>query len=80
MKRIERAAREASYQYRLPLAGQEVSVLVESSEEGETLSGYTESYVRVLFKGEKEWIGKVAPVRIEEVTPRETRGTLCYTI
>jgi len=80
MKRIEKVTRHASYRYRLPLIGKELLVLVESPAVGEFLSGYTESYVRVLFKGEKEWAGKMALVRIEEVTPRQTVGILCYTI
>ncbi|MBI4436820.1 MAG: MiaB/RimO family radical SAM methylthiotransferase, partial [Candidatus Omnitrophica bacterium] len=80
MKRIEKVAREASFQYRLPWVGKELLVLVESPEEGGYLTGYTEGYVRVLFKGEREWVGKMAAVRIEEVTPYQTIGVLCYTI
>ncbi len=73
MKRMERAARESSFRYRLPLLGSTAAVLVEP-EEGEYLAGYTDRYVRVHFKGKREWIGKLLPVQIEEVTPQRTLG------
>lgn len=76
MKRIEGIAREASFRYRKPLLGKEVGVLSESPEADGFLSGYTEQYVRVFFRGDKSQMGKILPVRIEEVTPHRTMGSV----
>ena len=51
-----------------------VTVLAKSHEAEGFLSGYTEHYVRVLFRGGVEDIGKMFPVRIQEVTPQRTQG------
>lgn len=74
MKRLETASQEASFQYRRSLLGKEGTVLVESPEENQFLSGYTDRYVRVLFKGNETFIGRMVPVRIEEVTLHQTIG------
>lgn len=76
MKRLEQVAREASFRYRKPLLGKEVAVLAESFEEKGILSGYTEQYVPVLFRGDPCEVGRVLPVRIEEVTPSKTIGSI----
>lgn len=76
MKRLKKVTEDSSFQYRFPFLGKEVEVLAENSEREGMLAGYTEHYVRVLFKGGKEHLGKMVPVRIREVTLYGTQGTL----
>ena len=76
IKQLEKISREASFRYRKPLLGKEATVLAESSEEEGLLSGYTEHYVRVFFRGGKNEMGKILPVRIQEVTPHRTMGSV----
>ena len=76
IEQLEKIAREASFRYRKPLLGKEVAVLLESPEAEGLLSGYTEHYVRVLFKGGRNEVGKIFPVRIQEVTPNRTMGSV----
>jgi len=76
MKRLEKVTREASFRYRQPLCGKEVMVLAETSEEEGLVSGYTEQYVRVLFRGERRDVGAILPVHIQEVTPYHTVGSV----
>ncbi|MCX5686622.1 MAG: tRNA (N(6)-L-threonylcarbamoyladenosine(37)-C(2))-methylthiotransferase MtaB [Candidatus Omnitrophica bacterium] len=66
----------ASYLYRSGFLGEKLDVLVESKREKNSglLTGYTDNYIRVLFKGPDELMKKIVPVKITDMTLMQTLG------
>jgi len=64
--------------YKEPFVGADVSPLTESRRDKETglLTGWTPRYMRVLYDGSDEMMGKIARVRVTGATPRALRGKL----
>jgi len=75
-KIMQEAVQESSVAYRQAFLGKNVWVLVEPQDEKGVLSGYTEEYVRVSFRGDRGWVGEFLPIQIEEVTSQKTWGTV----
>jgi len=71
-------AREFSYNYRKIFINKTVRVLVESRLDKKTgqLSGYSDNYIRVVFKAKFELKNCLVPVRIEDVTIDYTKGQM----
>jgi len=70
------AAFETSYIYRARFLNEKLDVLVETGRDRYSglLTGYTDNYIKVLFKGPDELMKKIAPVRIEDMTLLLTLG------
>ena len=70
------AAFETSYVYRARFLNEKLDVLVETGRDRYSglLTGYTDNYIKVLFKGPDELMKKIAPVRIEDMTLLLTLG------
>jgi len=66
----------ASYLYRSGFLGEKLDVLVESKRDKNSnlLTGYTDNYIRVLFKGPDELMKKIVPVKITDMTLIQTLG------
>ncbi|MFH0763655.1 MAG: tRNA (N(6)-L-threonylcarbamoyladenosine(37)-C(2))-methylthiotransferase MtaB [Candidatus Omnitrophota bacterium] len=66
----------ASCLYRSGFLGEKLDVLVESKRDKNSnlLTGYTDNYIRVLFKGPDELMKKIAPVKITDITLMQTLG------
>ena len=65
----------ASYIYRKRFLGERLDVLVETKKEKNTglLTGYSDNYIKVIFSGPDDIMGKIVPVKIEDLN-------LVYTI
>jgi threonylcarbamoyladenosine tRNA methylthiotransferase MtaB len=66
----------ASYIYRKHFVGQTLGVLVETKRDKDShfLAGYTDNYIKVLFNGADDLMGKIVPVRIEDLNLVYTLG------
>lgn len=63
--------------FALARVGRTLDVLVEGGEGGPgMLSGHTPDYVKVRFPGERRWIGRIVPVRIESVESDGAVGSI----
>ena len=64
--------------YRESLKNQTVSVLVENSRDPHTghLRGYSNTYVQVSFEGRDEWMSRIVPIRITEISEQRASGHL----
>lgn len=71
------AAITASYLYREGFARKPLDVLVESKREKHSgkLTGYSDNYIKVIFDGPDNLMGKIVPVRIEEPGLSYTMGS-----
>lgn len=65
-----------SYLYRSGFLGEKLDVLVESKRDKNSslLTGYTDNYIRVLFKGPDELMKRIVPVKITDMTLIQTMG------
>lgn len=73
---VKQFAEEMSFSYRKNFLGRDVDVLVESSRDRKTnlLTGYTDTYIKVLFEGNDTLINELAKVKITRVLPDCTIG------
>jgi threonylcarbamoyladenosine tRNA methylthiotransferase MtaB len=73
---LKRLADEISFSYRKKINAKIVEVLVENNRDKKTnlLTGYTDTYVKVLFKGSDSIINKLVKVKIEKVLYDSTIG------
>lgn len=67
MKRMEELNEKLHYEFCSQFVGQRVKVLVEGTQKGGKMHGYTENYVKVLLPYQKEFIGQIVEVEIVEV-------------
>ena len=79
-RRYERLADESghlSYLFRKTFLGKRLDVLVEGQRDKATglLEGYSDNYIRLLFKGPDSIMKRIVPVTVKEVTPQETFGS-----
>ena len=79
-RRYDKLAAEsnhASYIFRKAFLGSRLDVLVENRRDKTTglLEGYSDNYIRVLFKGPDSIMKRIVPIIIKEVTPQETFGS-----
>ena len=65
-------------QFRNSLRGQTVPVLVENSRDPQTglLRGHSDTYIPVAFEGSDEWMNRIVPVRVTEVSEQQVSGCL----
>ena len=65
-------------QFRESLLNQTVPVLVENSRDPQTghLRGHSDTYIPVSFEGCEEWMNRIIPVRITEVSEQQVFGCL----
>jgi len=70
VKRLEKRAQELALRYARAFKGKNVSVLVESNRDKKTgfLTGYTDSYIRVVIDGPDELINRIIPVKVVKVS------------
>lgn len=47
-----------------------------SDEQGDLLVGYSDNYLQIIFAGDKKLIGEICKVRLDEVDPEISKGTL----
>jgi len=75
-RRLDGPALNASYLFSRSFLGKTLNVLVESAREGESgfLTGYTDNYIKVIFPGPDELMGRIVPVRITRTDPATTMG------
>lgn len=66
----------ASYIYRKEFEGKRLNILVETKRDKHSglLTGYSDNYIKVLFKGPDELMGKIVPVRIDDMNLIYTTG------
>ena len=66
--------------YKEPFIGADASPLTESRRDKETglLTGWTPRYMRVLYDGPDEVMGRIVRVRVTGATPRALRGELMH--
>ncbi len=64
--------------FRESLLNQTLPVLVESSRDPQTghLRGHSDTYIPVSFEGSDEWMNRIIPVRITEVSEQQVSGSL----
>jgi threonylcarbamoyladenosine tRNA methylthiotransferase MtaB len=64
--------------FRESLLGQTVPVLVENSRDPQTgrLRGHSDTYIPVSFEGSDEWMNRIVPVRVTEVSEQQVSGCL----
>lgn len=69
-------ALSTSYLYRKRFLGEKLDVLVETKRDKNSgrLTGYSDNYIKVLFEGSDELMGKIIPVRIEDLNLVYTEG------
>ena len=69
---------QKAQQFRKSLLGQTVPVLVENSREPQTgrLRGHSDTYIPVSFAGGDEWMNRIVPVRVTEVSEQQVSGCL----
>lgn len=67
MKRMEELCAELHHEFATRFIGKEVKVLVEGTQKGGKMHGYTENYVKVLLPYKKEMIGKIISAKILSV-------------
>ena len=74
--RLNAASLAASYIYRRKFLNEKLDVLVETkrTRRAGLLTGYSGNYIKVLFEGPDELMGKTVPVRIEGLTLLHTVG------
>lgn len=65
-------------QFRESLLNQTVPVLVENSRDpqSERLRGHSDTYIPVSFEGSDEWMNRIVPVRVTEVSEQQVSGCL----
>jgi threonylcarbamoyladenosine tRNA methylthiotransferase MtaB len=64
-------------QFRESLLSQTVPVLVENSRDPQgRLRGYSDTYIPVAFEGSDEWMNRIVPVRVTEVSEQQVSGCL----
>jgi threonylcarbamoyladenosine tRNA methylthiotransferase MtaB len=75
---LEITAKSLALAYKKQFIGKTVNVLVETERDPKTntLCGYTERYVKVLFDGSDRIKNTLVAVRIEEAAPSSAMGTL----
>lgn len=73
---LKAAALEVSCEYRKGFLGKELDVLVETKRDRVTglLKGYSDNYIKVLFKGPDNIMKKVVRIKIKEVDITRTLG------
>lgn len=73
---MEGVALNASYLFARSFLGTTLDVLVENRREVDSglLTGYTDNYIKVLFAGPDDMMGRLVPVRITETDPQHTIG------
>lgn len=69
MKRLEELNEKLHFEFCRQFVAQRVKVLVEGTQKGSRMHGYTENYVKVLLPYSKELIGQIVEVDIIEVLP-----------
>jgi threonylcarbamoyladenosine tRNA methylthiotransferase MtaB len=76
-ERLKAAASEASFGYRKGFLGSDLDVLVETKRDRASglLKGYSDNYIKVLFKGPDSIMKNVVRVRIKEADAARTLGT-----
>ena len=77
-KSVAQLAQKMSYAFRKKFLKREVKVLIESNRDKKTnlLTGYTDTYIKVLFNGKDSLANKLANVEITAVSPACTTGRL----
>lgn len=73
---VKDIANRLSYGYRKSLLGKRCQVLVESKKEEGFLTGYTDTYVKVHFKGSDGYIGKLIGVIVIKIGNHRTFGRM----
>jgi threonylcarbamoyladenosine tRNA methylthiotransferase MtaB len=75
---LKAAATMASYIYRAMFDNRIMEVLVESRRDRNTglLTGYSGNYIKILFEGTDDLMGKIVPVKITELNLMYTKGTI----
>jgi threonylcarbamoyladenosine tRNA methylthiotransferase MtaB len=65
-------------QYRESIRGQTVPVLVENSRDPLTgrLRGHSDTYIPVSFEGGDEWMNRIIPVRVTDISKQQVSGCL----
>jgi len=73
---LKAAASMASYLYRERFVDKPLKVLVESKRDRNTgfLTGYSDNYIKMLFEGPDTLMGRIVPVRMEELNLMYTKG------
>ncbi len=73
---LRTAALSASYLYRATFMGRKLEVLVEAKRDRQTglLTGYSANYIKVLLSGPDEAMGRIVPVKVEEINLTYTMG------
>lgn len=73
---LEGSALNAAYLFARSFSGKALDVLVENKRESDSgfLTGYTDNYIKVIFSGPDELMGRVVPVRITHSDPVNTMG------
>lgn len=69
---------QKALRFRQSLVDQTVPVLVESSRDPRTqsLRGYSDTYIPLVFEGDDRWMNQIVPVRITEVEEQQVSGNL----
>jgi len=65
-------------QYQESILGQTVPVLVENSRDPQTgrLRGHSDTYIPVSFEGGDEWMNRIIPVRVTDISKQQVFGCL----
>ncbi|MCK4595512.1 MiaB/RimO family radical SAM methylthiotransferase [candidate division WOR-3 bacterium] len=71
---IRELGKQKFYNFRNEFIGREMKVLVENRKLEEFLVGTTNNYIKVLFKGPANLMGKFTKVRIEKIEAERTLG------
>jgi threonylcarbamoyladenosine tRNA methylthiotransferase MtaB len=72
---LEDLAQELALRYKSFFLGKEIEVLVEEEPYEGVLSGYSERYIKALFSGPKELLGRMVTVKVTEVFPGYIKAT-----
>lgn len=67
MQRLIGFSKEVSRREKEKFIGRKFSVLVESTSAEGLLQGHTQHYLKIAFAGPQTWIGKMVPVRLQEL-------------
>lgn len=75
-RELEGVAMNASYLFARAFIGRSLQVLVEGEREKESglLTGYSDNYIKVIFSGPDDMMGRIVTVKITDADPAKTMG------